>query len=152
MPPDETVFTSADRYRTRYAWQYRIPFSPVVDPKRGRIMVGLEPALEGGIIRQLYLWFDHHDIADLDEAIAIQTPQAIQCTGISTFNFGATDTASFFAGVWRVAPCKEHPGALMFLSYPPDDATALVIDTLTTSISVHWEIRNAAQPGGAILQ
>ena len=151
--PEATAFRSADRFRTRHGWQYRIPFSPVVDPKHGRIMVGIEPALEGGVIRQLFVWFDHHDIADLSEPIAIQTPQAVQFTGIMTFNYRTTDAASFFAGVWRVAPCTEHPGALMFLSYPPDEATALIVDTLTTSISVHYEIgQQAVPPPGGVLQ
>jgi len=151
--PDTTAFASADRFRTRHGWQYRIPFAPVVDPKHGRIMVGLEPVLVGGIIRQLYLWFDHHGIPGLEDPIAIPTPQATDGTGIMTFNYRTRDAASFFAGVWRVAVCQEHPGALMFLSYPPDDATALLIDTLTTSISVHYEIRDqTVPPPGGLLQ
>jgi hypothetical protein len=150
--PEATVFASADRFRTRHGWQYRIPFSPVVDPKHGRIMVGIEPALEGGIIRQLYLWFDHHGIADLEEPIAIPTPQAVDGTGIHTFNYRTNDAASFFAGVWRVAVCQKHPGGLMFLSYPPDDAVALILDTFSSSISVHYEIRNASLRPEAVFQ
>ena len=130
MPPESTAFATADRFRGRHGWQYRIPFAPVVHPQHGRIMVGLEPVLEGGVIRQFFLWFHHHDIPDLETPIAIQTPQAVEFTGITTFNYKTTDAASFFAGVWRVVPCEEHPGALMFLSYPPDDATALIVDTL----------------------
>jgi len=142
---EATEFASAERYRTRHGWQYRIPFSPVVDPRHGRIMVGLEPAVEGGIIRQLYLWFDHHSIADLEQPIAIPPPQAVDGTGIHTFNYRTSDAASFFAGVWRVAPCKEHAGNLMFFSYAPDEAAALIIDTLSSSITVHYEIRGATE-------
>jgi hypothetical protein len=40
----------------------------------------------------------------------------------------------------------------MFLSYPPDDATALILDTLSSSISVHYEIRNASMRQEAVLQ
>jgi hypothetical protein len=148
MPEEEpTQFTSPDRYRGAHGWQYRIPFSPVVHPNHGRIMVGIEPLIEGGIIRQLFVWFDHHDIPDLEQPIAIPTPQAGEGTSITTFNFRTSDVASFFAGVWRVALCREHPGGLMFLSYPPDDASALIVDTLSTSISVHYEIRT---PAGSI--
>ena len=144
---ESTVFASADRFRAKaHGWQYRIPFSPVVDPKHGRIMVGLEPVIEGGIIRQLYVWFDCHSIADLREPLAIPTPQATDGTGILTFVYQLSRAASFFAGVWQVVPCTEHSGNLMLLSYPPDDATALMIDTLTSSISVHYEINNSSAP------
>jgi len=40
---------------------------------------------------------------------------------------------------------------LIFYSYPPDDASAVIIDTLTSSISIHYEIRNSPEgslPGG----
>jgi len=145
---EATEFASADRFRNRHrGWAYRIPFSPVVHPQHGRIMVGIEPAMEGAAIRQLYVWFDHHDIEELQQPIAIPTPQAVEATGISTFNFRTRDAASFFEGCWLVVPCKDHPGGLIFLSYPPDDASALIVDTLSSTISVHYEVRVPTEEG-----
>jgi hypothetical protein len=150
--PESTEFVSAERFRiSGRGWQYRIPFSPVVDPKHGRIMVGVEPMLQQGIIGELHVWFDHHNIENLQKSFSIPTPQACIDTGLVTYNFRTSDASSFFGGVWRVAPCKEHLGSLIFYSYPPDDASAVIIDTLTSSISIHYEIRNspeAPSPGG----
>jgi len=107
--------------------------------------------LQQGIIGELHVWFDHHNIENLQKSFSIPTPQACIDTGLVTYNFRTSDASSFFGGVWRVAPCKQHLGSLIFYSYPPDDASAVIIDTLTSSISIHYEIRNspeAPSPGG----
>jgi len=99
---ESTEFVSAERFRiSGRGWQYRIPFSPVVDPKHGRIMVSLEPVLHRGIIRELNVWFDHHNIEDL------QKSQAYIDTGLVTYNFRTSDASLFFGGVWRSRPARS---------------------------------------------
>lgn len=73
--------------------------------------MGLEPALEDGIIRQPICGSITISIADPDEPIAISTPQAIESTGLHTFNYRNSDAASFFAGVFATRPwhiCGTH--------------------------------------------
>lgn len=136
---------SANQFRSpRCDWHYRFPIPRVLHPKWGRIEINLEPVLERGVIRRLYLWFERHEIVELEGCFGIPTPQANKRTVLTTYTYGK-ETGSFFAGVWGVRPCLEHKGALIFRSSPSDGATGLVITTLTSSINVHYEIGGMKQ-------
>ncbi len=130
--------TSADQFKNpRVGWIYRFPIPAVTHPGWGRIEVYLEPVVVRGIIRSLYVWFDRHNTPELEGCFEIPTPQATRYTGITSYSHDA-GVSSYFAGVQSVCPCLEHK-RLSFRSCPPNGTTALVISTLTSSISVHYE-------------
>jgi hypothetical protein len=130
---------SANRFMSppKCGWYYRFPIPATTHPGWGRIEVLLEPVVVRGIIRSLYVWFQRHNIPELEGCFEIPTPQADRTTGLTTYNHGV-GVASFFAGVQSVYACREHR-RLAFKSHPPDGTTALVIYTLTSSINIHYE-------------
>jgi hypothetical protein len=131
---------SADEFRDpKLGWIYRFPIPAVLHRGWGRIVVCLEPVVERGVIRCLYVWFQMHNTPSLEGCFEIPTPQATRDTGLTTFDHGG-GVASFFAGVQSVHLCREHR-RLAFKSHPPDGTTALVISTLTTSINVHYQMK-----------
>lgn len=143
MKPEPITFVSAERFKDpQCKWVYRFPIPTNLHPNFGRMEVRLEPILKRGKIERMYLEFRQHEIPELLEHFDIPTPQADKNTGISTFNH-STGLASFYRDIWIIQPCAMHK-ALSICSYVPDGTMALVIELLTTSIGVHYDLRRGA--------
>lgn len=125
-PPVE--YTFAEEFREQGGiGTYVFPLRPIVIENYGRIVIGLEPVFKEGV---LYLQIRQRPNSMYANKVYVLP---MQCQRLATF----THKMSFFEGVQFVEWCPEHK-ATVFLSYPPDDAGTLHIDTFGSVMATVW--------------
>lgn len=125
------------------AWRYRFPIEEVLHPNYGRIEIQVEPRVRRGKFASLLVSFKQHDIARLKDIFEIPTPASDPSTLITSAAYSMR-LSSFFDGIWAVGVCHEHK-TLFFLSYAPDRTTALIVEGLTASIKIAYEVDGASE-------
>src|SRR5690242_15027459 len=123
------------------SWRYRFPIEEILHPKYGRIQIQVEPLTRRNKFASILVSFKNHDIPTLKEIFEIQTPASDAVTLITSSMYSMS-LSSFFEGTWAVGVCAEHK-SLFFLSYAPDRTTALIVEGLTSSIKIAYEVNGA---------